>query len=120
MFDNEVNKLFAFLFCNSRASRIRVSCRQIASSPCLNSVFSNPCAANFYAAIAEFFPVTTDFCSLNISALIAPSAGNYGLTLIWANDDLLSMRLRLGTAQSGRRVATSESEEVRYENPIGY
>jgi hypothetical protein len=33
-------------------------------------------AANFYAAIAEFFPVATDFYSLNISTLIASSDGN--------------------------------------------
>jgi hypothetical protein len=35
-------------------------------------------AANFYAAIAEFLPVATDYYSLNISAFIASSAGNYG------------------------------------------
>jgi hypothetical protein len=82
MFDNEVNKLFASLFCNSRASRKRFSHRHIANSICLNSAASSPRAANFYAAIAEFFPAATDFCSLNISAVIAPSAGNYGPALI--------------------------------------
>jgi len=78
MFDNEVNKLFAFSFCNSRASRERFSYRHIASSLCTDCASSNPWAANFYAAIAEFFPVATDFCSPNISAFITSSAGNYG------------------------------------------
>jgi len=82
MFENEVNKLFASLLCNSRASRKRFSYRHIPSSLCLNFASSSPDTANFYAAIAEFFPVGMDFCSLNISAIIAPSAGNYGPTLI--------------------------------------
>jgi hypothetical protein len=78
MFDNEVNKSFAPLLSNSRASRKRFYYRHIASSLCLNSAASSPGAANFYAAIAEFFPVATDFCSLNISAPITSSAGSYG------------------------------------------
>jgi hypothetical protein len=82
MFDNEVNKLFASLLCNSRASRKRFSYRHIASSLCINSASSSPGAANFYAAIAEFSPVATDFCSPDISAFIASSAGNYSPTLI--------------------------------------
>jgi hypothetical protein len=49
------------------------------SSLCPNCASSNPWAANFYPAIAEFFPVATDFCSLNISASITSSAGNYVL-----------------------------------------
>jgi len=78
MFENEVNKLFASSFCNSRASRKRFSYRHIASSLCPNCASSNPWAANFYAAVAGFFPVATDFCSLNISASITSSVGNYG------------------------------------------
>ena len=78
MFENEVNKLFASSFCNSRASRKRFTYRYITSGLCLNSASAIPGAANFYAAIAEFFPVATDFCSLNISIFIASSAGNYG------------------------------------------
>jgi hypothetical protein len=77
MFENEVNKLFASSFCNSRASRKSFTHRHIASGLCLNSVSAIPGAANFYAAIAEFFPVARDFCSLNISAFIASSPGNY-------------------------------------------
>jgi len=77
MFDNEMNKLFASSFCNSRASRKRFTYRHIANNLCPNHASSNPWAANFYAAIAEFFPVATDFCSLNISAFITSSAGNY-------------------------------------------
>jgi hypothetical protein len=80
MFDNEVNKLFAFSLCNSRASRKGFSHHHTASSLCLNSATSSLGAANFYAAIAEFFPVATDFYSLNISAFITSSAGNYGPT----------------------------------------
>jgi hypothetical protein len=76
MFHNEVNKLFAPLFCNSRASRKKFSYLYIASSLCLNSASSSLGAAYFYAAIAEFFPVATDFCGLNVSAFIASSAGN--------------------------------------------
>jgi len=78
MFENEVNKLFAFSFCNSRASRDWFSYRRIASSLCPNCASSNPRAANFYADIAEIFTVATDFCSLNISESIASSDGNYG------------------------------------------
>jgi hypothetical protein len=101
MFENEVNKLFAFSFCNSRASREGFSYRHIASGLCPNCASSNPWAipgqslgnpwaipgqslgnpraANFYAAIAEFFPGATDFCSLNISAFITSSDVNYVL-----------------------------------------
>ncbi len=79
MFENEVNKLFVFSLCNSRASREMFSYRHIVSSLCPNCASSNPWAANFYPAIAEFFPVATDFCSLNISASITSSAGNYVL-----------------------------------------
>jgi len=79
------------LFCNSRASRKRFSNRHIANNLCLNSADSSPDDANFYAAIAEFFPVATDFCSLNVSAFIASSACNYGTTPTYANNDLLSM-----------------------------
>jgi hypothetical protein len=82
MFDNEVNKLFVFSLRNSRASRKGFSHHHISSSLCLNSASSNPGAANFYAAIAEFFPIATNFCSLSISAFIAPSVGNYSPTLI--------------------------------------
>jgi hypothetical protein len=82
MFDNVVNKLYVFPPSNSRASRKGFSHHHIASSLCLNSAASSPGAANFYAAIAESFPVATDFCSLNISAFIAPSVGNYSPTLI--------------------------------------
>jgi hypothetical protein len=78
MFDNEVNKLFVFSLCNSRASRKGFSHHHISSSLCLNSASSSLGAANFYAAIAEFFSVATDFCSPNISAFITSSAGNYG------------------------------------------
>jgi hypothetical protein len=81
MFENEVNKLFASLLRNSRASRKRFSNRHIASSLCLNSAVSSRDAANFYAVIEEFFPVATDFCSLNISAFIASIASNYGPAL---------------------------------------
>jgi len=42
MFDNEVNKLFAPLSCNSRASRKMFSYRHIASSLCLNSASPVP------------------------------------------------------------------------------
>jgi hypothetical protein len=66
MFENEVNKLFAFSFCNSRAGRKRFAYHHIASGLCLNSASSNPWTPNFYAAVAEFFPVVTDFCNLNI------------------------------------------------------
>ncbi len=82
MFDNEVNKLFVFSLCNSRASGKGFSHHDIASSLCLNSASSSLGAAYFYAAITEFFPVATDFCSLNISAFIAPGVGNYSPTLI--------------------------------------
>jgi len=78
MFENEVNELFASPLCKSRASRKRFSYRHIASSLCLNVASSSPVAANFYGAIAEFFPIATDFCT----AFISPSAGNYGPTLI--------------------------------------
>jgi hypothetical protein len=78
MFDNEVNKLFVFSLCNSRASRKGFSHHHISSSLCLCSASSSLGAAYFYAAITEFFPVATDFCSLNISASITSSAGNYG------------------------------------------
>jgi hypothetical protein len=81
MFDNEVNKLFAPLFGNSRASRKRFTYHHIASGLCLNSTSASPGAANFCAAIAEFFSVAMDFCSLNIAASIASSAGNYGRAL---------------------------------------
>ncbi len=81
MFENEVNKLFVFSLCNSRASRKEFSHHDIASSLCLNSASSSIGAANFYAAIAEFFPVATDFCGLKISAFIAPTVVNYGPTL---------------------------------------
>ena len=82
MFENEVNKLFVFSLCNSRASRKGFSHNDIASSLCLNSAPSNIGHANFYAAIAEFFPVAMDLCGLKISAFIASNAGNYGPTLI--------------------------------------
>jgi hypothetical protein len=77
MFDNEVNKLFASSFCNSRASRERFSDRHTASGLCHYSATSDHVAANFYAVIAEFFPAATDFCSLNIRAFIASSASSY-------------------------------------------
>jgi hypothetical protein len=77
MFENEMNKLFAFSFCNSRASRERFSYHHIVSGLCLNSASYPPWAANLYAAVAEFFPVATDSCGLNIRAFIASSAGNY-------------------------------------------
>jgi hypothetical protein len=77
MFENEVNKLFASSFCNSRASRESFFYRHIASRLSPNCASYNPWAANFYAAIAEFFPVATDFCSLNISSSITSSAANY-------------------------------------------
>jgi len=79
MFENEMNKLFVFSLCNSRASRKGFSHHHIVSSLCLKSSSSSLGAANFYAAIAEFFPIATDFCSLNISAFITSSAGNYSL-----------------------------------------
>jgi hypothetical protein len=82
MFDNEVNKLFVFQLCNYRASRKGFSHHDIASSLCLNSAPSSLGAAYSYAAITEFFPAATDFCSLNISAFIAPSVSNYSPTLI--------------------------------------
>jgi hypothetical protein len=81
MFENEVNKLFALSFCNSRcnsrASRKRFAYHHIASGLCHNPASASPGAASFYAAVAEFFPVTTDFCGLNISTSITSSAGNY-------------------------------------------
>jgi hypothetical protein len=43
---------------------------------CLNAAPSKFNAEDFYAASADFFPVTTDFCSLNISAFIASKAAN--------------------------------------------
>jgi len=64
--NNKVNKLSVSLFCKSRASRKRFSYRHIASRLCLNAASSSPVAANFYTAIAEFSPVASDFCSLNI------------------------------------------------------
>jgi hypothetical protein len=81
MFDNEVNKLFAPLFCNSRASRKMFSYRHIASSLCLNLASPSTGAVNFYAAIAEFFAAATDSCSLNFRASTTSSASKYGLAL---------------------------------------
>jgi hypothetical protein len=46
------------------------------ASDALNAVSSRSGAANFYAAIAEIFPVATDFYSLNVPTLIASSIVN--------------------------------------------
>jgi len=76
MFNKEVNKLFTSSFCNYRASWKGISHRRILSIFRLNAAPSRFDAEDFYAASAEFFPVTTDFCGLNISAVIASNAGN--------------------------------------------
>jgi len=76
--DNEVNKLFASSFCNSRASLKGLSHRRIPNIFCPNAASSRFDAEDFYATSEEFFPGTTDFFGLNISAFIASNDGNYG------------------------------------------
>jgi hypothetical protein len=80
LLDHEMNKLFVSLPRNCRANQKSVSHRRIAGSFRLNAVSnlvsSGFGAENFYAAIAEFFPVTTEFCSLNVPTLIASSVVN--------------------------------------------
>jgi hypothetical protein len=51
----------------------------------------------------------------NAGNLVCPAEFYLGKDLrvmVYSNDDLLSMQLRLETAQSGRRIAINECEEV--------
>jgi hypothetical protein len=82
MLDNKMNKMLAPLLRNSRARRKKIFISPYRKPPITQFRFLQSRRREFLRSHCGILPPATFFCSLNIPAFIASSAGNYCPTLI--------------------------------------